>query len=187
MIALYFLIGFASSARAAESDNSEKRVLFEKLMLITDMQGRHNQMIDAMAKQVRMVLEANIRQNAKDIENATPEKKARFAQIKESAVKRLMVRITDAIRQELSFTDFVDQVYYPFYDKHFSVSEFESIIRFYESPAGQKFVSAAPLLSQESASIVNKLYAQKLQKLGQTIVEEELKRIAPELEKLGKN
>jgi hypothetical protein len=187
MIFLCFLMGFVSSARAAESDNSEKRILFEKLMLITDMQGRHYQMIDAMAKQVRMLLETSIRQTVKNVENATPEQKTRFAQIKESATKRLMIRMTDTMRQELSFTDFVDQVYYPFYDKHFSISELESIIRFYESPAGQKFVSTAPLLSQETAAIFNKLYAQKLQKMGQTIVEEELKRIAPELEKLGKN
>lgn len=187
-IFLCSVMGFISitGARAAESGNPEKRQLFERLMLVTDMQARYSQIIEIMVNQVGMVLQANVRQTIEKMEKATPEQKKKFGQIMEDAMGRLTGKMTAAMKQELPFAELVDRVYYPLYDRHFTASDLESVLQFYESPVGKKFVSSTPVIMQESVSLFNELYTQKLQKVGQTVAEEELKRIKQELEKIPK-
>lgn len=45
--------------------------------------------------------------------------------------------------------DFVDLII-PIYDKHFLKEDIDSMIAFYASPVGQKFVAALPMITQES-------------------------------------
>jgi hypothetical protein len=69
---------------------------------------------------------------------------------------------------------------------HFTVSEVEELIKFYESPLGQKYVSSAPTIMQETSVLINQKYVPQLQKISTKVAEEEMKKIKPELEKLQK-
>jgi hypothetical protein len=120
------------------------------------------------------------------IEKATPEQKRRAGQIMEDAMARLAAKMTAGMKQEMPFSELVDRIYYPLYDKHFTASDLELIIQFYESATGKKFVGITPVILQESISLFNELYSRKLQKMGQSIAEDELERITPELEKIEK-
>lgn len=186
VIVLCFIMGFTSITNAAESDNIEKRQLFERLVLVTNMQVQHDQIINMMVNQVKVASKQRIQQKMQKRENTSPEQKKRFEQITEDAIESMVARMMAAMKQEMPFSELVDRVYYPVYDKYFSASDLEAIIQFYESPAGKKYVSTTSILMQESLSLFNKLYSQKLQKIVQPIAEEELKRSKPELEKIDK-
>jgi hypothetical protein len=187
VIALCFVMGFISIANAAESGTpAEKRQVFERFILVTDMQARQVQITDMMVNQIIAAMKMNIQQMIQKKENASPEQKKKFEQIVNDAMGRLAAKMIAAMKQEMPFSDLVDRVYYPLYDKYFSASDLETIISFYESPAGKKFASTAPILIQESMTLFNGLYSEKLQKISHAIAEEELKRIKPELEKINK-
>jgi uncharacterized protein len=187
VIVLCFVMGFISIANAAESGApAEKRQVFERFLVVTDMQARQVQITDMMVNQIIAAMKVNIQQMIQKKENVSPEQKKKFEQILNDAMGRLASKMIAAMKQEMPFSDLVDRVYYPLYDKYFSTSDLEAVINFYESPAGKKFASTAPLLLQESMALFNGLYSEKLQKISQTIAEEELKRIKPELEKIDK-
>ena len=82
--------------------------------------------------------------------------------------------------------ELINNVYYPAFSKHFTIEEIKEITAFYETPTGQKFISTTPTVMQESATIMNEKYAPQLQKIGDKIAEEELKKIKPDIEKLQK-
>ena len=165
VIVLCSVTGSISVTNAAESGSPEKRQLFERFMLVTDMQARYGQMTDIMVNQFKVAWQPSIQQMMQKIEKATPEQKKKFGQIMEDAMGRLAANMIAAIKQEVPFSELVDRVYYPLYDKHFSISDLESILKFYESPLGKKFVSTAPIILQESVSLFNELYSQKLQEM----------------------
>ncbi len=183
-IILCSVVGFASTAHAAEAGS--KRQLIDKFILVTDMQARYNQMAELMLNQGRLGIEAVLQRKMQQMKDATPAQKKRFGQVMDDSLGRLTARLMAAFKEKMPFPELVDRVYYPLYDKHFSISEMEAIVTFYESPAGSKFVSAAPVIMQESVSLVNELYVPTLRKAALALAEEELERIKPELEKIGK-
>ncbi len=177
-------VGPVSSATSEEAGDLVKMRLFERFVRLTDMQARYDQMLDIMANQMKMVLQAQIQQAAQKAVGRTPTDKALFTTIMERFVRDSIARIRDSMKKEMPFPDLVSRVYYPIYERHFSESELRSIIEFYESPSGRKFIDTTPSLLQESVTKINELYTMKIQRLSTAIAEEEFERIAPELELL---
>lgn len=55
-------------------------------------------------------------------------------------------------REKLDMESYV-ALFIPVYDRHFSHDEIKALLRFYETPAGKKFVEATPMIAQESFAI----------------------------------
>ena len=172
-------------ARSEETGDLVKRQLFERFVYLTDMQASYDQMLDIMANQMKIVFQTQIQQVTQKAVSRTPTDKAAFATLMERFVRDSVTRIRDGMKKEVPFTELVNRVYYPIYERHFSESELRSIIEFYESPAGRKYTGATPALLKESVTRINELYLTKIQRLSTAIAAEEFERIAPELELLN--
>jgi hypothetical protein len=60
-----------------------------------------------------------------------------------------------AFRQQVKGSEFVDMLV-PVYANNLALADMEELIRFYSSPAGQRFLDKQPLILQESMAIGQK-------------------------------
>jgi hypothetical protein len=88
--------------------------------------------------------------------------------------KQLVPGIPDAFwvkfREKLNINEFI-LACVPLYSKYYTHDEIKQLIKFYESPLGQRMVEVTPLLSQETMAIGQKWG----EKIGQDIVNELIK------------
>jgi hypothetical protein len=96
-------------------------------------------------------------------------------------------KMREKMTEIMSLNELITNVYYPAYSKYFTISEIETLTAFYESPIGQKYVSSIPAIMQESMTIINQKYTPQLQKIAFKLVQEEMEKIKPEIEKIRKN
>jgi len=186
LIVLFFVLGISSAASAAEDPISEKKLVFNKFIQVSGAELQYNQMINIMVGQIRNNFISALRQQVQTIDDATPEKRAKLIGIMEDALERFVVKFKARMVEEMPFSELVDNVFYPVYEEHFNTPELISIITFYESSVGKKFVTLTPNLMQDTKVFLTRLYGPKLQELSQSIAEEEFQKIKPELEKLEK-
>jgi len=57
----------------------------------------------------------------------------------------------------IPFSEIAEKVYYPLFASHFTVSELREVIRFYETPAGRKYITAMPQIMQNATSDLNEI------------------------------
>jgi hypothetical protein len=179
---------YASHTKIVCADHdpiSEKKEVFRIFMEATGAEKQYLQAMDIMTNQLKRGLVLELKRATENLENAGPEKRAKATQLVNDALDRYLTRFKAELFKEMGFPELVDRIYYPVYEKHFSITEFKSIIAFYESPVGKKFVQLAPNLMQESVAIFNKLYGLRVQELSMRIAEEELSRIKHKLENLS--
>jgi hypothetical protein len=55
-------------------------------------------------------------------------------------------------RKEVKVNDLIDKII-PVYQKHFTSTEMNQLVQFYESPAGKKLTQEQPMIMQESMKI----------------------------------
>jgi len=71
--------------------------------------------------------------------------------------RELAVRIMEEeTRRSFTAERMVEELI-PIYDRHLTAEEIKSLITFYESPAGRKFVSVVPFIIRESAGVGEKI------------------------------
>jgi hypothetical protein len=88
------------------------------------------------------------------------------------SLKHAMPLVPDTVWQELRFEvrdqDMIELTY-QIWDKHFTGQEIRDLIRFYQSPTGQKIIRETPALQQESLAAGqkwgNQLVARMLKRL----------------------
>lgn len=163
---------------------SEEKKIFHKFFKVTGAEAQYNQMLDLMVRQFQQGFASGLQRQAAKVENAAQADKDRVIQLLKQAMFAYIEKIKQAMLTEMPFQELVDNVYYPIYSKYFHVSDIEEIIKFYESPVGQKFVSMSPILMQESVTGFNQQYGLKLRELSSRIADEEFAKIKPEIDKL---
>lgn len=72
---------------------------------------------------------------------------------------------------EVSLNDLIDMLA-PVYEKHLTITDLKEIIKFYQTPAGKKYASKTPLITQESMQVgaewgrkVGQKFAEKLNQM----------------------
>ncbi|MEE9297193.1 MAG: DUF2059 domain-containing protein [Phycisphaerae bacterium] len=146
-----------ASASAQQTVEPEKRAVIIKLMQMTGASDIGLQFGDMIVGQMIPMMK---RQN--------PEWPDRVFEI-----------ISEVIHDtfEANVTDMIEQLI-PLYDRHFTVSELNDMITFYQTPTGQKAISTMPTILQES-SAAGQAWSQKItpiaiQRLQQRLKEEGL-------------
>ena len=185
IVCLSFLVFLATYPCAKAQDKEELKV-YQKFFKATNIESQYNQILNILIVQLQQGFVVSFRETLKNIGDTTPEQKEKLKQLFEQAmgsyVKRMKVKITEV----MPLNELINNVYYPAFSKHFTVAEIKELIAFYESPIGQKFISTAPTVLQESTTIMNEKYTPQLQKIGSKIADEELKKIKSDIEKLQK-
>ena len=149
----------AASAAAQQTVEPEKRAVIVKLMQMTEALDIGLQFADAISDQMIQMMKI---QNPK-----VPD------------------RVFDITREvihatfEENTTDLIELVV-PVYDRHFTVSELNDMITFYQTPTGQKVISTMPAILQESMAAGQawsvKIMLMVTQRIQQRLKEEGLER-----------
>jgi hypothetical protein len=180
------LVFLATCLYTQAQDNKEELKVYQKFFKATNIEAQYDQILNVMIVQLQQGFVVSFRETLKNIGDITPEQQEKlkqlFQQSMESFVKRMKVKITEV----MPLNELINDVYYPAFSKHFTLAEIKELLAFYESPIGRKFISTAPTVMQESATTMNEKYSPQLQKIGNKIAEEELKKIKPDIEKLQK-
>jgi uncharacterized protein len=183
---LSLLVFLATYPCAKAQDKKEELKVYQKFFKATNIEAQYNQILNIMIVQLQQGFIVSFRETLKNIGDITPEEKERLKKLFEQSMGSYVKRMKAKITEVMPLNELINNVYFPTFSKHFTVAEIKELTTFYESPIGQKFISTAPIVMQESATIMNEKYTPQFQKIGSKIAEEELKKIKPEIERLQK-
>jgi hypothetical protein len=186
IVFVMLLVFLVAAPYAQAQDKKAELTVYRKFYKVTNAEAQYNQIINIMAAQFQQGFISGFRDAAKKMENATPAEQENFGKLFQKSMASYQEKMRKKAAEVMPLTELIDNVYYPSLSKHFTISEVEEMIKFFESPVGQKYISVAPTVLQESSALINQKYMPQLQKIGVKVAEEELKRIKPELEKLQK-
>lgn len=186
IVFLSFLVLLVVVPCAKALDKKAELKVYQKFFKVTGAESQYDQIVNMMVGQFQQGFSPAIREVAKKMEGATLEEKEKVRQLIEQAMKNYFQKMKVKITSVMSLNELITNVYYPAFSKQFTVTEVEQITAFYESPIGQKYISAIPSVMQESMAIINQKYTPQLQKISLKLIEEEMQKIKPEVEKLQK-
>ncbi len=186
IVFLSFLVLLVVVPCVKAQDKKAELKVCQKFYKVANTGSQYNQMLNAMVTQFQQGFVVGLVDAAKKLENATPEEKQKFGQLFQKAMESYTQKISVKAKEVMSLSDLIDDVNCPVLSKHFTVSEVEELIKFFESPVGKKYTAAAPLLLQEQIAIINQKYVPQLKKISDKVAADEMKKIMSELEKLQK-
>lgn len=186
IVFLSFLVLLVTVPCANALDKKEELKVYQKFYKVTNAESQYNQILNIMVGQFQQGFVVGFREAAKKMENATPEEQDKFRQLFEKGMASYVQKMRKKAAEVMTLDELINNVYYPALSKHFTVPEVEELIKFYESPVGQKYISVSPIVMQESSAVINQKYMPQLQKISIKVAEEEMNKIKPELEKLQK-
>ncbi|MEO0407942.1 MAG: DUF2059 domain-containing protein [Cyanobacteria bacterium P01_A01_bin.135] len=132
-------------AEASPAPISErKRALIAQLLEITGGRQQHEQIQQAMFTQMQQQMQQTIGQLLR------PSGESASSEAIAANLDSFMTQFSAAIQTEITYDDYLEQVYYPVYDQYLSEADLEGLIAFYETPVGQKLVSVQPQIFQAS-------------------------------------
>lgn len=138
------VVGLPAAIAGAES--KEPSVLSIKLARAQMPKDQFNQMIVGLAAQ----LEPSLAQQLKSQGKTLP--------------KDFQPRFIQAVGQVLSYDDLVKSVAGVF-QKHFTAAEMKSIVAFFESPSGKKFLEKQPEVTQEMMAVTMPMLMERIPKI----------------------
>ena len=169
------------------SVESEKFKVFNHFFEVIGAEAQYNQMLAIITTQFSRGFSAAISKQVEKDAKISPENKDKVKALVSTYMQNAMQKMRSRFSKEIPFSDLVKNVYYPVYEKHFTVAELKEVIAFYESPVGKKFVKQTPALMQESVSLLNSQYNAKMLALSQQVAQEELAGLKRELDKITGN
>ena len=151
----------APSANAAQSTSqalppgaaSREQIL--KLFNMLNVRKTTEMTMQVAAQQAKASAEQMFQQQTP---NATPEQVKQF--------REMMDGIMDDTFGNMPIEKMID-VMIPVYQRHFTSSDIDSIVAFYSSPTGQKFLNELPQIVQESMQAMGPIQQQMMQDLMQ--------------------
>ena len=146
-VLLLAVLTFSLSAPAAPpSDQS-----VNQLLQLTKV----DQQVDSVFTQMAGLLKTSIQQATKG-KPLSPEEQA--------ILDRQQAKMTGVLKEELSWEKMKD-LYVQAYRETFSQEEIDGLIAFYQTPAGQSFVSKQPELAKRTMTIMQQCMAPLLQRI----------------------
>lgn len=154
--------GFSVAVNAQETRiSAEKKELIAEVITITKADKLTQDVARAVANSYNEGYPALIRSVVNARTDLTPTQKTMVVNYllkRDNAAEQYRQRVLDAI----DFREFVEQIYYPLYDKYFTADEIRDLIQFYRSSTGQKVLAVTPEMSAESVAITQKLLMPKI-------------------------
>ena len=156
---------YAQDAPANPDQPSKEDVM--KFLNLMHVRERMVQMMDGMKKAMQTGAETSFKQK---VANPTPEQ-----------INGLHA-ITDVAFQDFPIDEMVDGMV-PVYQRHISKTDLQTIIAFYSSPAGQRFLKEQPAMMTEGMQIGQDIMVKRLPEINRRVDEQIDKLIADQKEK----
>ncbi|MBW2494746.1 MAG: DUF2059 domain-containing protein [Deltaproteobacteria bacterium] len=182
MGAAILAVGVLMQAANGEAKTvASKQEMIRELLAIVGIVGMAEQMREHQSNMELMLMQPTYHQM---MEMAASEQ----AELSEENRQLLLARLEDfdafaerfhaLFVERLNFSEIIEAVYLPLYDKYFDEVELEQMLAFYRTPVGRKSIEVMPTLMQEAAHGVEEAVRPISIGLIQQIVAEEAAKLA---------
>ena len=156
---------------------------FQKFAKVAGFEKQYYQMINILVSNFQQGMVAGFMDgiSKKDIPSDIKEK---LKPIINNASQNLKTDFEKIFTTEIKFDDLVTNVYLPTYRKHFTETEMNELIKFYNSALGKKIAELTPSIMQDSSDKFNQLYGQKVQAMGGDLVYNEINQLISKAKEL---
>lgn len=162
---------------AQEMIASQKRALIKELLEVTDAKNMAESMTDIMLLQMENNYPQMMAQTLSETDVlSSKEKEELKSRLIESRL-RFSRRFRELYPKRVNLAEVIDEIYYPLYDRYFTVDELRDLIVFYKSTTGKKSIRVTPQLMQEAMQRSGELLNPKIVQLVNEILQEEKERL----------
>lgn len=175
-LSLFLVVSICPSAKAQDAIGPEKRALIKELYLAT----RADKLAESFTNVILTQMERDLPKMVSELPEMTDlrskdRQQAQATMVKTSA--RLLRRFKELMPERINFTEVMEQMFYPIYDRFFTESELKDLVAFYQSPTGQKSISVMPQLMQDAMQRSSQALNGKVLDLVTEILQEEKRNI----------
>lgn len=172
----------AKAVKKADAAPVDKFALFQKLITVTNTETQYKQIISLILNQFKLGMTNSMNRNLDNNNTLTNQQKENAKSATAMMLNEGLAEMEKRFHEAIPFSEIVKEVYFPVYDKYFTVSELQDVIEFYESPTGKKFITQSPVIMQEAMAILNSKYQARIQKIGQEVAIEQMEKIKSRME-----
>lgn len=173
VLTIIFLSSIAFSQQPTEISADKKAVIAE-IITVTKADVQSKEIIEKMFAQMEAMYPAIIESLVTKQEGISEAEKTKIKTdlIEKNAAfnKKFNQKFVSAI----NFQDYINEVFYPLYDKFFTVEELKQLLAFYKSPIGQKFNSITPEFSAESIKMAQNYLLPRIDGIMKELMSEEI-------------
>lgn len=167
-----------SPLAASQSEiKPEKRVLIKEILALTEADKMAVDMLNQMIAQ----MDGKLPQGFEELLFHDPQLSlSERQQLKKHFAEdghRISKRFRELLPQRINFTEAIEQVLYPLYDKHFTEEDLRELAAFYRSAAGRKFIKIYPQFLQEASIKSSEALTPGFIAVMKEVMEEERKRL----------
>lgn len=171
ILTIVFLTSTAFSQHATEISADKKAVIAE-IIKATKAEEQMKNTLEKMFGQMEAMYPVVVDSMLKGEKNLS-------AAEKEKLKTEIIERNADVSRKfnqkfiaVIDYPELLNQVFYPLYDKFFTLEELNDLLTFYKSPTGQKFNSLIPEFSAESIKLTQEYLLPKIDGLMKELMED---------------
>lgn len=154
--------------------SDEKKAVISEVLTILKAEVQTKEIMQAMFAQMESMYPSIIDSL---VDKQTELTAAQKEQVKKELIERnssFNTRFNEKFIKMINFQDYMNQVFYPLYDKFFTTAELKDLLAFYKTPTGQKFISVMPQLTGESMKLAQEYLLPRIDGLMKEIMDEDL-------------
>ena len=137
---LFIVFGGGVIVRAQDPVSPEKASLIKEVVEAGRVQEYYLETMTSMSQFAHDQAKDMVSELIDKDKTLSPAAKAAAKQMTVDSVENILAKTRRFFSKEVNFDEFVEKVFIPVFDKHFTESELRDLVAFYRSPTGQKIV-----------------------------------------------
>ncbi|HSF23858.1 MAG TPA: DUF2059 domain-containing protein [Blastocatellia bacterium] len=170
-LSLLLVVSICQAANAQDEITPEKRALIKELYLATRADKLAESFTNAILTQMERDLPKLLSESPEMMGVRSDRQEAQTIVSETSA--RVFRRFKELMPQRINFTEVMEQMFYPIYDKFFTEAELKDLVAFYKSPTGQKSIGVMPQLMQDATRRSSMALNERVMDLVTEVLQEE--------------
>lgn len=173
----FLTVIFLSSAVFSQQTtevSADKKTVISEIIVVTKADVQSKEIIEKMFAQMEAMYPAIIDSIIEKREGISEAEKAKIKNELTEKHAEFSKKFNQKFVAAINFQDYINEVFYPLYDKFFTVEELKQLLAFYKSPIGQKFNSILPEFSGESIKLAQNYLLPRVDGIMKEIMSEEL-------------
>jgi len=172
-LVLMFFCAFSSESKAQNTIPEGKRKLIAEIVVLTKADQQFFEITDKMIQSLNTMMPAMVLQSFENNEKLSDAEKKRLTAMMEMRFQSFSRKFSERLPQAIGSKKYIEEIFYPIYDKFFTEKELSDLAAFYKSETGQKFVSIMPQFVEETNKLTEKHLLPQVMKLAEELIKEE--------------
>lgn len=157
LIVVSVAFGIHIKAQTPAPISDEKRKLIADLMANMKIEEQTSKMSDEVLKMYEKAYPTMFANTIDQLSGFSSDEKSQMKAKMIEGYLELSAKFRKRLPEVINYAEFIQETFYPLYDKYYSEQELKDMIAFYKSSTGQKVVASTPLIASESTAASLKL------------------------------